>query len=181
MSAMFLIVHIPEAMRDCKDLRFEIQLIDDFGHTSDSVLVGGEESEVRVGDTVVPLGVLDKARGLDVGESTLVDILGNPTYPGRDPDKRAVQNVFFVVRLRPEERWPEQKEGQSFGVHLVNRFGQTTVDGYFGENDKAVVVGGVEVPRKVLEAAKRQAIGSGEYVNANGEPVMPGSWEPVIA
>lgn len=176
MGSTFLISHLAEAMRDSNDLRFEIQLVDDFGQTLDSVVVGDNDSGALLRNTEVPAPVLAKARQLAVGETQCVDILGNASYPGRESVEPTLDNVFFVRHLKADDRWPDQQEGQVYQVQLVNRFGQATSSGFVSKTDHTLKIGGIEVPHTVIAAAKRQPIGRGEYVDRDGRAVLPGRW-----
>jgi hypothetical protein len=179
MGTTFVISHLPASLRYSNGLRVEIQLVDDFGQTLDSVFVGDNESDVLLRNTKVPDPVLAKARQLAVGETRCVDILGNATYPGRESVEPTLDNVFFVIHLKVDDRWHDQQEGQFYQVQLVNRFGQATASGFVSKNDHTLKIGATVVPRAVIDAAQRQPTGSGEYVDANGEAIPPGSWQPV--
>lgn len=176
MSRTFLIGHLVDEMRDSDELRFEIQLVDEYGQMVGAIVVGDDDSDVRIRNVDVPEAVLQSVRRLEVGETEYVDVLGNPTYPGSESTAASVDGVFFVRHLTPGDDWPGQRTGQVFQVQLVNANGQATASGYVSSNEHELTIEGAEIPRPVIEAVHRLSVGNGEYVDRNGHSVVPGQW-----
>ena len=78
---------------------------------------------------------------------------------------------YFVVHLTERDDRPSDE--LRFEVQLLDSRGRARACGYVGEDDTELVVEGEVVPWAVLDAARRQTYGQGDYVNAEGESVRP--------
>jgi len=76
---------------------------------------------------------------------------------------------YFVSSLSTEDYKPFP--GAKFEVQLQSPAGGPGVSGYFGDDEVQLVVGGESIPLAVLQAARRQPFGQGDYVNEKGETV----------
>jgi hypothetical protein len=81
------------------------------------------------------------------------------------------QRVFFVRHLL--DGWPDKTVAQQFEVQLVDRYGRATAWGFVGDLEMSLKIGAVEVPRGVIEAARRQSRGVGDFVDGSGNQVLP--------
>ena len=58
---------------------------------------------------------------------------------------------YFVRQLPPDER---PSDGSAFEIQILNDCGQAIDCGYIHAYDDALTIGGREIPRRVVEAAK---------------------------
>ena len=80
------------------------------------------------------------------------------------------QPRFFVVHLNERDRpAPDQR----FEVQVLDPHGRTVCCGYFGDVEEDLEVEGRTIPRPVIEAARRQPLGRGDYVDESGYSVPP--------
>lgn len=79
---------------------------------------------------------------------------------------------YFYVRHLPDD-WPDKTPNQKYTIELIDEFGRATSWGYIGDDDNSLKIGDVEIPRAVIEAARRQPLGCGDFVDLNGNQVMP--------
>jgi len=77
---------------------------------------------------------------------------------------------YFVSMVPPEERPPD---GGVFEIQVLNDAGEGIEWGYIRPEDKSLTIGDRLIPETVLAAAKRCAIGHGQYVDRNGNIVRP--------
>jgi hypothetical protein len=82
-----------------------------------------------------------------------------------------MSKIFFVQHLSERSYRPHQ--GAKYEVQLLDGAGQSRAEGYFGVDDTQLIVNGEVVPLAVLEAARRQLRGQGDYVNEDGHTVAP--------
>lgn len=80
------------------------------------------------------------------------------------------QHYFVMRRGDRDSAWPQGKE---FEIQILDHRGRSKREGYIGWDETELVVGDFIVPRSVLEAARRQPRGQGEYVNRAGESIYP--------
>jgi hypothetical protein len=78
---------------------------------------------------------------------------------------------YFVLHLEVGEERPSPE--LAYEIQILDSSGRARTSGHVGANDTLLVVEGEEVPHAVIEAARRQPYGKGDYVNANGESVSP--------
>lgn len=78
---------------------------------------------------------------------------------------------YFVLHLEVGEERPTPE--LAYEVQILDSEGRARVCGHVGESETELVVEGEEVPLPVVEAARRQPYGKGDYVNANGESIPP--------
>lgn len=79
--------------------------------------------------------------------------------------------VFFVLHL--PERCPDRTATRKFEIQLLDRYGRATACGYVSDTETVLTIGQVEVPRAVIDAARRQPLGVGDFVDSNGSQVLP--------
>jgi len=78
---------------------------------------------------------------------------------------------FFVLHLANE--WPEKSAEVKYEIQIVNESGQAVSWGYAGDHETEIVINGCRIPRAVLEAARRQLMGKGDYVDDTGCSISP--------
>jgi len=78
--------------------------------------------------------------------------------------------TYFVVHLNERDRPADNRQ---FEIQLLDRQGRATACGYVGPRDARLQIAGHTVPTAVLEAARRQPLGHGDYVNEKGDSVVP--------
>lgn len=83
----------------------------------------------------------------------------------------STQRVFFVRHL--PDGWPDKTATQQFEIQLVDRYGRATAWGFVGETKSTLTIGKIDIPRAVIEAARRQSIGVGDFVDDDGNQVLP--------
>jgi hypothetical protein len=75
---------------------------------------------------------------------------------------------FFVVHLAASDRPSPDKELE---IQLLDTNGRAASTGYAYLNQEEFELDGKIVPKDVLDAARRQKVGQGEYVDAKGESI----------
>jgi hypothetical protein len=84
----------------------------------------------------------------------------------------ATEQYYFVLHLGPsDEPWPEP--GKAYEIQILDRRGRAETIVHVDEREGEVERDGYRIPQAVIEAARRQLPGSGDYVNRNGETVQP--------
>ena len=78
---------------------------------------------------------------------------------------------YFVLSL--DESDPSYLEGFRYEVQLLNDDGEGAAVVLLTEEDTNISVPGYDLPSRVVDAARRQEKGSGDYVNTVGESVRP--------
>jgi hypothetical protein len=78
---------------------------------------------------------------------------------------------YFVLHLEIGEDRPSPE--LAYEVQILDREGRARACGHVGESDTRLAVSGEEVPFPVIEAARRQPYGKGDYVTATGESAPP--------
>ncbi|QOV87678.1 hypothetical protein [Humisphaera borealis] len=101
--------------------------------------------------------------------------------------------IFFVSHLHHGDRWPGQLDSQWFQIQVLNNIGQAILVGYIdsvqetllldemrftrsddiGIEDAVQFLGDRKIPRFVIDAARRQPEGSGDFVNEEGNSTLP--------
>ena len=84
--------------------------------------------------------------------------------------KRTSQK-FFVLQL--SENDPEWGEGFRYEIQILDVQGRGEFVGYLRANDDVLEIEGHAVPEAVIDAARRQARGQGDYVNSEGKSIPP--------
>ncbi len=77
---------------------------------------------------------------------------------------------FFVSHLE-ENDCPSH--GMRYEVQLLNSDGQALACGYLHDSATRLELSGQSIPLPVIEAARKQLIGKGEYVDEAGSSVSP--------
>jgi hypothetical protein len=77
---------------------------------------------------------------------------------------------YFVSHLDPSDRPSAEKP---FEIQLLDAEGRAAATGYFGIGETTLVIQGQLIPMPVLQAARRQRLGQGDYVNEAGVSVPP--------
>jgi hypothetical protein len=80
------------------------------------------------------------------------------------------QQRYFVIHLEEMDR---PIPGKEFEIQVLDSEGRAACCGYVGKGQLDLVVAGKVIPRPVIEAAHRQTIGQGEYVDQAGNSVSP--------
>ena len=83
-----------------------------------------------------------------------------------------VNDRYFVLHLNDRDR-PGADSQLSFQIQLLDDLGRSVEEGYVGLEETELRIADRAVPRAVLDAARRQPLGQGDYVDANGESVSP--------
>ncbi len=78
---------------------------------------------------------------------------------------------FYVLHLKSRDK--RRLEGKIFQIQVIDENGLAISFGYISEEDNKLIIDDCLVPAKVIEAAKRQNIGCGDFVDMNGEQVLP--------
>lgn len=79
--------------------------------------------------------------------------------------------VLFVWHL--PDGWPGKSATHRFEIQLVDRHGRATAWAVVSELENSLKVGDVDVPRAVIEAARGQRLGEGDFVDEIGNQVNP--------
>src|SRR5262249_28602484 len=77
---------------------------------------------------------------------------------------------FFVLHLK-ESRRPEAD--LPFQIQILNHAGQGIAFGYADEKTTSLEINGERIPLAVIEAARRQKVGNGDYVDESGASIPP--------
>lgn len=77
---------------------------------------------------------------------------------------------FFVSHLEERDR---PSIGMRYEVQLLNAVGQAVACGYVDEDTDSLEIQGRSIPLLVIEAARKQPIGKGDYIDEGGNPVSP--------
>jgi hypothetical protein len=77
---------------------------------------------------------------------------------------------YFVVHLSERDR-PAARE--VFEIQLLDLEGRATACGYIGSGDTDLAIEGRLIPAAVLQAARRQPLGQGDYVDDDGNSIPP--------
>jgi hypothetical protein len=78
---------------------------------------------------------------------------------------------YFVLCY--DESDPEYREGFRYEIQLLNDDGEAGGVIQLSDEETRISIPGYDIPLKVIEAAKSQEKGSGDYVNSGGECVRP--------
>ncbi|MHC4402821.1 MAG: hypothetical protein ACYTG0_24435, partial [Planctomycetota bacterium] len=82
---------------------------------------------------------------------------------------------YFVMHLSERdlgERGRASSEGQ-FEIQLLDAEGRAKACGYVGSDETTLEVEGKTVPIAVIEAARQQPVGQGDYVDEQGHSIQP--------
>jgi hypothetical protein len=79
--------------------------------------------------------------------------------------------LFFVRHVLDDS--PDKTTDQRFEIQLVDRYGRETARGWVDDSEKPLMIGTVEIPQAVIQAARRQRHGVGDFVDGNGNQVLP--------
>ena len=77
---------------------------------------------------------------------------------------------YFVSHLEERDR-PSTR--MRYEIQLLNAEGQALACGYADENTKTLLIQEQDIPLPVIEAAQRQPIGKGDYVDEAGNSLPP--------
>lgn len=176
MADVYLLLHLPEHFREFNELRFEVQLVDQFGQSLGSAVFGDEEEPIQLNGQPVPFAVMNAAKALPVGASRYVGADGNDSCPTAFVDPVQLNDPqspdrFFVFHLADDR--PEKGATAKYEIQIVNEHGQALFWGFVGDDEMHLRISDYEISLAVLEAARRQPIGKGEFVDKNGQPVHP--------
>jgi hypothetical protein len=78
---------------------------------------------------------------------------------------------FFVSALSPAD--PEKLEGFLYEIQILDSHGRGEQAGYLREGDDHLEIEGYVIPRAVIDAARRQREGQGDYVDSEGRTIQP--------
>lgn len=172
MATVFLISHLEECLRGLPEFCYEIQRVDSFGQTVESMFLDHNLQPFEGEELAVPEAVIDAVRGLSIGQREYIGEDGKNTYPGQESGDLTA-GVYFVRRLGLDERLPDQEQEKVFQIQLVNESGQAVASAYVGPAEDSVTIGDKEVPYAVVNVAHGLPEGPGKYVDANGEETVP--------
>ena len=77
---------------------------------------------------------------------------------------------YFVRKLAQSDR---PSGGEEFEIQVLDHAGLAIGVGYLTRITEQLTIGGREIPRSVIEAAKRREEGFGDYVGPDGKSVRP--------
>ena len=77
---------------------------------------------------------------------------------------------FFVLHRREADR---PSKSMAYEIQVLNNDGQAIALGHVDATSDDLRIDGRQVPRAVIEAARRQPLGQGDYVDALGQSVAP--------
>ena len=77
---------------------------------------------------------------------------------------------YFVRHLCNEDTC---SSGAEFEIQVLDRNGRAKHVGYCGHAETELVIEGQVVPKEVLDAARRQLMGRGDYVDSKGQSISP--------
>lgn len=82
---------------------------------------------------------------------------------------------FFVMHLSERDLTERGRSssGQPFEIQLLDAENRAKATGYVGVDEKTLEVEGYSVPMAVIDAARRQTEGQGDYVDGNGNSIPP--------
>lgn len=81
---------------------------------------------------------------------------------------------FFVMHLNEHDLPRKQlTSGKVYQIQLLDSQGRAKAVGYVGPDDDSLEIADFEVPKSVIEAARRQPVGQGDYVNERGMTIQP--------
>jgi hypothetical protein len=83
-----------------------------------------------------------------------------------------MENQRYYVRHLPDD-WPGKTLTQEYTIELVDGFGRATAWGYIGEEDRFLTIADIAIPPAVIDAARRQTSGCGDFVDSEGNQVLP--------
>ena len=81
------------------------------------------------------------------------------------------QQRYFVLHLEVGEERPSPE--LAYEIQILDSRGRARKCGHVGASETKLDLDGDEVPLAVIEAARRQLYGKGDYVNAIGESIPP--------
>lgn len=101
-------------------------------------------------------------RSLDFGYPVILSKLKDP-----------IMKRYFVMQLTDRDLKDRGRPigEKRFEIQVLDGEGRATACGYVGIEDVALDVGGREIPRAVIEAARSQPLGQGNYVDEHGRSV----------
>ena len=76
---------------------------------------------------------------------------------------------YFVMHLGKEH--PQREVGKEFEIQLLDSKGRGKVVGRVGWSETELILEGHIVPKAVIEAARRQPEGGGDFVDASGQSI----------
>ncbi len=83
---------------------------------------------------------------------------------------RTPKNWYFVLHLEERDR---PSSGMQYQIQLLNAEGQAVACGYADDTTDSLQILGQPIPALVIEAARRQPIGKGDYVDEAGNSIPP--------
>ncbi|QDT52384.1 hypothetical protein Pan44_03940 [Caulifigura coniformis] len=80
------------------------------------------------------------------------------------------RKVYFILHLEERDRY---SSGMRYEIQLLDTYGQTIARGCVDDQANSLELQGCSIPQPVIEAARKQAIGNGDYVDEAGYSVSP--------
>lgn len=77
---------------------------------------------------------------------------------------------YFVSHLNKSD---QLQRGMPFEIQVLNSVGQAVACGYVDENTAVFEIQGQLIPIEVINAARQQNVGNGDYVDENGKTLPP--------
>jgi len=77
---------------------------------------------------------------------------------------------FFVSNLEKSNR---PSTGMRYEIQVLNDAGEAVGCGYVDDQSDTLEIDGQAIPRAVIEAAREQHVGKGDYVDELGNSVPP--------
>lgn len=81
---------------------------------------------------------------------------------------------YFVLHLGAND--PDRDADRVFEIQILDSKGRAAHVGIVGHAEQKLIIDGKVIPLDVLEAARRQEEGKGDYVDAEGNSINPFSY-----
>ena len=78
----------------------------------------------------------------------------------------------FYIRHVPDD-WPGKDSDKKYTIEIVDQFGRAISWGHIGDKESTLLIGDIEIPKAVIDSARRQPLGCGDFVDADGKQFLP--------
>lgn len=82
---------------------------------------------------------------------------------------------YFVIHLTERDLIDrgQLSSDKPFEIQVLDTEGRAVVSGYVGREETRFEVAGRPIPKAVIESARNQPLGQGDYVDEHGNSVQP--------